>query len=70
MTTSVRRSSGSTWRAVLRREVRRLARGIDAEDLLEQQQRADDADDGRGIGDGVSERGQREAIGRDVRQAC
>ena len=54
--------------AVLRGEVGRLARGIDAEDLLEQQQRADDADDGRRIGDGVSQRGQREAIGRDARQ--
>ena len=54
--------------AVLRGEVRGLARGIDAEDLLEQQQRADDADDGRRIGDGVGQRGQREAVGRDARQ--
>ena len=54
--------------AILGGEVRRLARGIDAEDLLEQQQRADDADDGHGIRDGVGERGQRETVGRDVRQ--
>ena len=54
--------------AVLRGEVGGLARGIDAEDLFEQQQRADDADDGRRIRDGVRERRQREPIGRDARQ--
>ena len=53
---------------VLRGEFGGLARGIDAEDLFEQQQRADDADDGRGIRDGVGERGQREAVGRDARE--
>ncbi len=55
-------------RAVLLREIRRLARGIDAEDLFEQKQRADDADDRHRIGDGVTERGQGQAIRRDVRQ--
>ncbi len=54
--------------AVLRGEVGRLAGGIDPEDLLEQQQHTDDADDGRGISDGVSEGGQREAVGRDARK--
>ena len=54
--------------AVLRGEVGGLARGIDAEDSLEQQQRADDADDGDRIRDGVGERGQREAVGRDARE--
>ena len=38
---------------VLCREVGSLPRRIDAEDLLEYQQRADDPDDGGGIGDGV-----------------
>ena len=53
---------------VLRSKVGRLADGIDPENLLEQQQRTDDADDGRGISDGVSECGQREAVGRDARE--
>ena len=53
---------------VFRGEVGGLARGIDAEDLLEQQQRADDSDDGSGIRHGIGERGQREAVGRDTRQ--
>ena len=54
--------------AVLRGEVGGLARGIDAEDLFEQQQRADDADDRRRISDRVGERRQREPIRRDARQ--
>jgi hypothetical protein len=54
--------------AVLCREVGRLPRRIDAEDLFKHQQRADDADDGRGIGDGVGERRQREAIRRNARE--
>ena len=49
--------------AVFRREIRRLAHGIDAENLLEQKQRPDDADDRHWIGDGVTERGQGETIG-------
>ena len=56
--------------AVLRGEVGRLASKIDPEDLLEQQQHADDADDGGGISDGVSECGQREAVGRDARECA
>src|SRR5271166_3552303 len=56
--------------AVLRGEVGRVAGKIDPEDLLEQQQHADDADDGGGISDGVSECGQREAVGRDAREAA
>jgi hypothetical protein len=45
-----------------------LACGIDAKDALEQQQRADDAHDGCGIRDGVSQRGQRQLIGSDLRE--
>ena len=56
--------------AVLGGELRRFARGIDAEDLLEHEQRADDADDRRGIRDSVGQGGQREAVGRDVRQGA
>ena len=55
-------------RPVLFRERCRLAQGIDAEDLFEQQQRSDDADDRHRISDGVTKRGQSQAIGRDVRQ--
>jgi len=54
--------------AVLRGEVGRLAGKIDPEHSLEQQQHADDADNGRGIGDGVSKCGQRKAVGRDARE--
>ena len=43
-----------------------LARGIDFEDGFEQKQRANDARDTRGIGNGVGKRGKSGAIGREV----
>jgi hypothetical protein len=55
---------------IFRGEVRGFARGIDAEDLFQQEQRADDADDCRGIRDGIGQRRQREPIRRDARAPC
>ena len=56
--------------AVLLRESRGLAHGINAKDLFEQNQRPNDADDRHRIGNGVTESGQCEAIRRDVRQGA
>ena len=57
-------------RAVLLRESRGLAHGINAEDLFEQNQRPNDADDRHRVGNGVTESGQCQAIRRDVRQGA
>jgi hypothetical protein len=54
--------------AIFGSEVSGLASGVNAEDLLEQQQRADDAADSGGIRDGVGERGQNEPVGIDARK--
>jgi hypothetical protein len=54
--------------AIFGSEVSGLASGVNAEDLLEQQQRADDAGDSAGIRDGVGERGQNEPVGIDARK--
>ena len=57
-------------RAVLLRESRGLAHGINAEDLFEQNQRSNDANDRHRVGNGVTESGEFQAVGRDVRQGA
>ena len=47
-------------------EIGGLGRGIDAEDFLQQQQRADDAGDGRRVGDRIGQGRQRAAVGGEV----
>ena len=57
-------------RAVLLRESRGLAHGINAEDLFEQNQRPNDANDRHRVGNGVTESGQCQAIRRRCSAGC